>query len=556
MSTNLSFKKKLVLGFLTCSKSLVPTSAAAVEFPANFGWCVATAAHQIEGGNIHSDHYAWETGLNNRVLSSDLLPNPDLELNSSASSSFEPSEHACPLLSGEDPDPLRKHSVLFDSPQAGRKNLCEYSGESVDHWNRVTQDIALLKELGVREYRMSVEWARIQPRKGEFDSSAIQHYVDEIRQLKAAGIEPQVTLFHFTMPQWLRREGGWESAASAEYFRRFTEVVFTAIGPSVNTWYTFNEPMVHVTAGYMAGVLPPGEVNPFKIPVVLSNMLRAHAAAYHVIHQLAETRGVKVRVGVAHHLRIFDPLTQVVGWNQIDKLIEQKAEQIGASIADYLWNWLFFDAIETGRLWIPFSQLTSALPALGIRLPRFLNFQPIDVENLKGTQDFLGLNYYTRDLIQFDLHQVFSRSSSLFAGFRTLVNPQAIAEENINEMNWEIYPEGFYRILQALDKRGQRYAKVRREIIVSENGIPDRLDAKRESFLKAHLRAMSRAMDEGIPVTGYCHWTLIDNFEWNSGYSPKFGLYAVDLKTQARRLRPSGKWYSMTIRNNGWDDSH
>ena len=559
----LQFGFNFMLGLVTAFAGGLATAMGAtvdsVQFPPDFGWCVATAAHQIEGGNTNSDHYIWETGAINRVISNEVLPNPDVNANFvtaiAASSSFSANNHACPVLKSEDPDPLRQHSRLFDSNLDSQRRLCEFSGDAIDHWRRVPGDIALMKELGIKEYRLSVEWAKIEPQKGVFDQAALQHYATEIRLLKAAGIEPQVTLFHFTMPQWLRSEGGWESPRSPELFGRFTRVVYSAIGSDVRTWYTMNEPMVHVTAGYVAGVLPPGEISPQKIPIVLSNMLRAHAAAYHAIHDQATLQEHFVQVGVAHHLRIFDPLTESARWNQVDKLVERKIERFGASTADYLWNWMLFDAIETGRLWFNFSQISSAAHKLGIKLPPFLNFQPIDVQGLKGTQDFFGLNYYTRDLVEFDLQGLLRGKSSLFENFHTRVNPVAVAAHNINDMGWEIYPNGLYRTLKALDARGKLHSQLKRQIIISENGIADRSDLKRERFLKDHLREMSQAMQEGIPVAGYCHWTLVDNFEWNSGYSPKFGFYEVDLKTQERRLRPSGQWYSLMIQNHGWSDS-
>ncbi len=528
-------------------------SGEGVHFPSNFGWCIATAAHQIEGENVHSDHYVWETASINRVLSSDLVPNP--WLNQGPVSSLARNEHACPSFDFKnDPDPAREHSALFISPEDREPKLCEISGKSIDHWNRVSTDIALMKNLGIKEYRMSVEWAKIEPIQGQFNQAALDHYTDEIRQLADAGIEPQVTLFHFTMPQWLREKGGWENSESPADFRKFSQVAYAAFGPSVHTWYTFNEPMVHVTAGYIAGVLPPGVSEPLKLPRVLGNILRAHAAAYHVIHDGAAMRKSFVRVGVAHHLRVFDPLTQKAKWNQPKQLIKKEVETAGAYIADYLWNWMFFDAIETGRFAFDFEKMNRIASAKGFQLPTFLNFHPVVIEGLEGSQDFLGLNYYSRDLIQFDFSALLSGKLSVLNAFKTVVNPEAIKAGDVNDVGWEIYPEGFYRILKSLDARGMLHSTVRRQIIVSENGIADSKDLKREQFLRDHLRAMNRAIHDGIPVVGYCHWTLVDNFEWNSGYSPKFGLYDVDLKTQRRHLRPSGQWFASTIRNSGWDE--
>ena len=532
-----------------------------VRFPSDFGWCVATAAHQIEGNDINSDHYLWETAAVNRVLTNDLVSNPSLNV-ADPGLSFSITHNACPKFdSKHDPDPSRAHSKIFEYSVGREKRICEISGKSIDHWTLFAKDIALMKDLGLHEYRMSVEWAKIEPRKGEFDRNVLAHYANEIRQLKASGIEAQVTLFHFVMPQWLRAEGGWENPESAYYFERFTKKVYAAFGPSVRTWYTLNEPMVHVVSGYIGGVLPPGKRDLLMIPRVLTNLLRAHALAYHVIHNEAaknatQTPGhLPVRVGVAHHLRVFDPKTEAPRWTQPLKMIKFEAERLAAFVSDYVWNWMFFDAIETGKFTIGFSELSLLARRFNLEPPAYLDFAPIDIENLRGTQDFLGINYYTRDMIEFDLAHYFNGRFYLRSVYKVGVN--AVAKDNgeTNDMGWEIYPQGLYRLLKAIDARGMRNAtNRRRDIIISENGIADRYDIKREKFLRDHLRAVSHAIDEGIPVAGYCHWTLIDNFEWNSGYFPKFGLYSVDLKTQVRRQRKSGQWYQETIKKNGWQE--
>jgi beta-glucosidase len=432
----------------------LPNSAFAkvLSFPANFKWCVATAAHQIEGDNTNSDWWAFEK-----------------------------------------------------NPGAIKNN--EKSGKASDHWNRIEEDTQLMKDLNVKSYRFSIEWAKIEPQEGQWNQAAIDHYKNEIKTLRAQGIEPMITLHHFTFPNWVVAKGSWEWTEFPTAFKKYTEKVVTEIATDVQDWVTFNEPMVVIFGGYMAGVMPPKRNDSKAAGRALTAMLQAHVQSYNLIH--AQNKKTKVRVGFAHHLRVFEPMQR---FNPIDWLL---AKQL-----DKAWNWAFATAPETGRLqlYVP-----------------FLISVDQEIEGLKGTQDFFGVNYYTRDHIHFSLTK-FELERSVPAGAL------------VNDLKWEIYSEGFYLILKEISKRFPS-----KDILVTENGIADHRDAFRKDFLASHFRAMHRAIAEGARVQAYCHWSLLDNFEWNEGFAPRFGLYEVNYTDQKRTPRGSALYFSEVAKKNSFE---
>jgi beta-glucosidase len=442
----------VTLAFLLNSAQAA-TAPRTVEFPQNFKWCVSTAAYQVEGNDSDSDWWDWEQ--------------------------------------------TPGHIANGDK-----------SGMADDEWNRVSEDIGLMKQLGVGVYRFSVEWAKIEPVEGNFDPDVIAHYQDEIKQLQDAGITPLITLHHFTLPRWVRAKGGWEWDGSADAFARFTELAYTQIAPGAHDWITFNEPMVHAMSGYIDGSAPPGEKRAISgiIPVV-RGILKAHARAYHLLHSLAAKAGYDVRVGMAHHLRTFD------AYNWFNPL-----DYLSAYLVDNAWNWTIPDALESGKL--SFHML-------------WLANDDEEIQDLQGTQDYVGVNYYTGDLMQFSFTQGFVQH-----------NRDDLPKTDVG---WDIYPEGFDRILH---KVADRYSG--KSILITENGIADSSDAQRPDFIRDHLRVLAHAIDDGIPVEAYCHWSLMDNFEWSLGFTPRFGLFAVDYTTFARVPRASAELYHDIIRDQGF----
>jgi beta-glucosidase len=414
------------------------------QFPENFLWGTATAAHQVEGGNHANDWWAWE-------------------------------QVAGHIKHGDRSDP------------------------ACDHYVRFAADFDLLKSLHQNAHRLSLEWSRIEPLPGEFSAPALAHYRDVLQALRDRGMEPFVTLHHFTNPTWISSLGGWEAPETAEYFARFAQRVTDELAGLARFWITINEPTVVAYQGYVRGEWPPGKRDFGAALRVVVTLLRGHWLAYERIKR----RHPELQVGLAHHLRVFDPARRYA-----------PQDRVVAAVFNRVFNQTILRSLRNGRLLFPLA-----------RRGKFTGPRP--------SQDFIGLNYYTRELVKFN-----HRFRAELFGQRMLVDPA-----RRTDLSWEIYPEGLYRTLMAL----------RREqlpIYVTENGIADRDDTMRPEFLLTHISAMLRAIEDGSPVRGYLHWTSFDNFEWAEGYSARFGLIACDPATQERRLRPSARLYAQICRTN------
>ncbi len=248
------------------------------------------------------------------------------------------------------------------------------SGEvACDHWNRIEDDIELLAQMNHQIYRFGIEWARVQPRAAEFNDEALERYRHEIQLLLKKGIRPLVTLHHFVNPDWLMKMGGWENPDVADRFTRYVRYVVDGLADIVDEWVTINEPFVYVVHGYAYGIWPPGKKEPFTGFKALKNMIHAHIKAYKVIHQIYKDRDLPVKVGIAHHMRNFDPFNSR---NPLDRMAVRLANRLN--------NNLVLEAILNGRLLYP----------LGIGQP--WGSGPFC--------DFIGLNYYSRDLVKFSLN--------------------------------------------------------------------------------------------------------------------------------------------------------
>jgi beta-glucosidase len=268
--------------------------------------------------------------------------------------------------------------------------------------------------------------------------------------------------------------------------------------------------MVILAGGYISGDFPPGEKRGYdQIVKPTRILLRSHARMYHALHEAASRAGHPVRVGFAQHLREFEADRAYMLF-----------DHFGASLVDRLWNWALLDAAESG--------------VARISLPGILSWEE-EIAGLKGTQDFIGINYYSGDQIQIGLFD-----------FKPKVGLSASRAKT--DLNWDIYPRGIYKVIMATAKRYPG-----KPIVISENGIADASDRNRQVFLRDHLYYVERAIREGAPVEGYCHWSLLDNWEWKSGYDARFGLYAVDFKNESRKLRESGEFFRGVIGRNGLD---
>lgn len=430
-----------------------------VRFSKDFKFCVATAGHQIEGQNSASDWWEWEK-----------IP--------------------------------------------GKIKTGEHSGRATDHLGRLEEDVQLLNNIGVQQYRMSLEWARLEPTPGVWNEEAFQHYERELKLLTEGDrkIEPLITLNHFTLPAWVQNQGGWESPETVDHFLRYVREVDARFGKYVQTWTTFNEPMVLVFMGHLMGTFPPGKKDPQAFSTALINILFAHAKSYKLLHESAEKRNQKVAVGFAHHLRVFEPSRF---WHPVDRYL--------AGLIDQGFNWAVPDALRTGTL--------------SIHFPNWVDIEE-EIPGLKGSQDYVGINYYTREHVRFNL---------TLQGMETwfsLVVPESAPR---TDFNWEIYPQGMMQVLTKINKKFPELP-----IMILENGISDSLDIKRRRFLVDHLKVVAGAIEKGLPIKNYCYWTLMDNFEWTEGYSQRFGLYEVDPTTLQRSLRESGEFFKSVTHNFGF----
>ena len=368
---------------------------------------------------------------------------------------------------------------------------------AADHWNRYEEDINIMEELNHDIYRMGLEWSRIEPEKGHFSSSGLEHYRKEIEGLLEKGIKPLVTLHHFSHPLWLVEEGGWENPQMVDYFKRYTEHVVNNLGDLVSEWITINEPNVFLFNGYLEGIWPPGKTSMSGFLKALRNMIKAHIESYRSIHGVRKKSGYHgvTKVGVANHLRVFQP--------ERDRLLDR----VPASLMSYMFQDLVMDAMTSGKMKFP----------LGV------GHYPLGRGKF---YDFIGINYYTRDIIQFEINP-----AMMFGQLKVKEDSQ------VNDLGWEIYPEGIYRLSK---KYHQRY---KAPIYITENGICDNEDDQRSRFIYNHLQQISRAIDEGIPIERYYHWSLLDNFEWLEGESARFGLVHINYQTQERTIKESGLFY-------------
>ncbi len=416
----------------------------ALKFPADFQFGVATASHQVEGGNDKNDWWAFE----------------------------------------------QKPGRIKDGTQ---------SGAACEHYQRYRGDIQLIKDLSLTAYRFSIEWARIEPEPGRFDIQALNHYAEMADACRQAGIEPVVTLYHFTLPNWFAERGGFLMQDSPAIFGRYVREVSGALGDRVSLWMTLNEPIVYLYHGYLAGIWPPEKKNPKEMAIAGRNLIRAHFEALRILRSGRSYQNAGAKTGLATHFRVFDPAREN---NRADKTV--------ARVQDAIFNWAFLESIHTGR----------CLPPYGIG-------EPIGVLWEGSGHDFLGINYYTRGRVRFDP----KKPGGLFGAQET--TPGAL----VNDLGWEIYPEGLSRAVRAV------YNRYGLPVWISENGIADASDSLRPAYLVHHLAEVARLIEEGIPVKGYYHWSLTDNFEWAEGFSARFGLYAMNYETQERMLRKSGELY-------------
>ena len=382
----------------------------------------------------------------------------------------------------------------------GRILRGDKSGLACDWWGgRWREDLNRAADSGQNAHRLSIEWSRVQPTPDRWDEAAIDRYREIARGLTERGLLPLVTLHHFTDPLWVVEQGSWENPNIVNLFANYVRKTVEALKGYVTYWVTINEPNALAAYAYALGVFPPGKRDLGLALNVMVNLARAHAAAYQTIHKLQP----EARVSIALHVR---PFLATKSWSPLDRL--------AAGLANGAFNDLFPRALTSGEMRV--SGWRRSIP------------------EAKNTLDYLGLNYYTRESIAFvpQASQAYVRLS-IPPGLETSPNDM-IAND----------PDGFSEVLN-----WARAFKL--PILITENGIEDAEDGLRPRYLIEHLHRLWRAVNENYPIKGYFHWTLVDNFEWERGWTQRFGLWELDVASQARRKRPSADLYAEICRENG-----
>jgi beta-glucosidase len=375
------------------------------------------------------------------------------------------------------------------------------SGAACGWWEgRAEEDLALAAGGGQRAHRMSLEWSRLEPEAGRWDDAAFDRYARLLDEMRRLGVRAMVTLQHATLPRWLARRGSWTTWEAVDLFARYAAECARRLGGKVGWWVTINEPAALAGAGYALTYWPPGLGSSRLARRALAVMLEAHAAASRALKQAAP--------GVPVGIVLSTPRLEPAGPSLLDRA--------AAWAQDWAFTGATIHSLKTGVLQLPLSGRRRQVPGL------------------RGSIDFLGVNYYGRYAVRFD-----ARTPGLLFG-KHVQEPTI----RLGRCDWgEIAPVGLTRQLV-------RLSQLRVPLYVTENGVPDPEDLLRPSFLIDHVAAVHDAIARGADVRGYFHWSLIDNFEWAEGWTPRFGLYSLDRSTQKRTARSSAGIYVAICREN------
>jgi beta-glucosidase len=397
------------------------------------------------------------------------------------------------------------NSDWWEHEHSSDTNAHEPSGIACDSYNRFAEDWKLAASSGQNAVRFSIEWARIEPSPGEFSSAALDHYREVIGTARDLGLTTSVTFHHFTNPIWFARRGGWTSEQSVEAFARYSREAGSALGDLLELVNTINEPSVVSIVGHLMGYFPPRATDAAVAHTVAANLLRAHVACREAVRGASSAS-----VGL--------PLS-VQAFRAADESAEARRSR------DYLHHWWvgsWVDALRTGTL-------------AGLEIPD----QAID--GLAGEDDFVGIQYYTGLAVGRGAEGAASGRIPSWKG--TDYPEEARSSDRRTQMGWAWYPDGLGGLLDEVSETGL-------PIYVTENGIATSDDDERIEYTTLHLEQVHAAIARGRDVRGYFYWSLLDNFEWNEGYRPTFGLIAVDRSTMERTPKPSLAWYGSIGKNN------
>lgn len=413
------------------------------------------------------------------------------------------------------------------SHTSGKTRNNENGDVACDHYHRWKEDIRLMQQLGYKAYRFSIAWPRILPDgRGRINQEGVDFYNRLIDEMLQADITPLLTLYHWDIP--VKLKDAWLNRDSAYAFEEFSDVSARLFGDRVKSWVTINEPVCAGLLGYSWGMHAPGIADPYKGLIASHHLLLAHGLGVKAIRALYPS----AEIGIALNPAAVYPLTD-------SKIDHQIAHQ-----ADMMHNRWFSDPVYKGSY--PMEAIQAYI-RMGVLKTENLDFiQPGDMEIISSPTDFLGINFYTRQVFHSDQSDNPSKDD-----FRPLPAPA----DRQTEMGWEIFPQGLFDILQ---QNNNEYHP--RKILVTENGAsysytPDATgkidDTKRIEYLDLHLQTVAKAIQAGIPIKGYFLWSFMDNFEWAHGYAQRFGLVYVDYKTQKRIPKASAYWYGKVIKENG-----
>lgn len=394
-----------------------------------------------------------------------------------------------------------------------------------DHYHRYRDDVKLMKTIGLNAYRFSVAWSRIFPEgKGQVNQGGLDFYNRLVDELLNAGIEPFVTLYHWDLPQALQEEGGWANRDIIGYFGDYAAEVSKKLGDRVHHWITHNEPWVVSFLGHYSGVHAPGIKDLATALKVSHHLLLSHGEAVPI---LRENGDEKTRVGITLNLSPVHPASE----SEEDRKVAQRFDA-------HLNRW-FLDPIYKG--FYPEDMMAF----YGDKVPKI---HAQDLDRISTKIDFLGVNYYFRTVVKADPKEVLLGTG--------LIKP---TDAESTEMGWEVYPAGIYEILRRVHDEYNVST-----IYITENGaaLADEADKngqvndrRRIKYLKDHFLQTHRAIEDGVRLSGYFVWSLLDNFEWAYGFSKRFGLIYVDYPTQKRIIKASGLWYKKVIEKNGIERS-